>query len=366
MQRRSQIALCGLMALCGCVAPAPQISRRVATPASPVSRAAPAPATHTASTPPGTPSSKPASLALVAPLPNLNDFDRVANGGFDPGWRVGYDTAWIVQLPPIPAGPWKKAFLGAKLGRAKLQPIPGRPPWEKRRITGEIDIAAAQEPIWPHSRRFFLAKAEDIPLEGDPENALSGVGEARWYWTEIPLSNLSSDHPNFIVLFSPSSSLEGPDRSPVLAAGTRPAADAPNAWMSANRRGQPPLGPGEAFESPVKTFSPAVAIKLVPDTEAPVSVSIGQAPAAGWIATAPFQLGASVAGEDIARAWVEVSTDTKKWSAWGTPLLTPPYLFTIAPQALPSGEVWLRIEASDFAEDRGISDSRKVIVPNKR
>ena len=123
---------------------------------------------------------------IIAPLANPNDFSLVANGGFDPGWRVGYETAWVVQLPPAPEGAWRKAYLGAKLGRAKLEQVPGRPPWEKRRVKGEVDIAVAGEPIWPHSRRFLLARAEDIPLEGDPDNAADGVGEARWFWVEVP------------------------------------------------------------------------------------------------------------------------------------------------------------------------------------
>jgi hypothetical protein len=307
--------------------------------------------------------------AYVAPLPNPNDFMLVANGGFDPGWRVGYDAAWVVQLPAAPAGSWRRAYLGAKLGRAKLEQVPGRPPWEKRRVRGDVDIAVAEEPIWPHSRRMLLARAEDVPLEGDPDNAAEGVGEARWFWVEVPVKVVSFDRPNFIVLYSPSESLKGPDRAPVLAGGKWPAGPRPpevNAWLNGSVRGQPPLGTADAFKTPVNTFAPAVAIKLVPANNRAVQVELTATPEPDQTAEEPFLLAASVTGADVSRAWVEVSTDTKKWTPAGRALLTPPFMFTVKPEGLPVGEAWLRVSASDAWENRGASEVRRVIVPSKK
>lgn len=304
---------------------------------------------------------------ILAPLENINDFDLLANGGFDPGWRVGFDTAWVVQLPPAPQGRWKKAYLGAKLGRAKFEPVPGRPSWEKRRVRGEVDIAVAPEPLWPHSRRALLARADQIPLEGDPDNAAAGVGESRWFWTEVPVKHVSFDRPNFVLLFSPSQSLKSPDRSPVLAAGPRKGmAQGVNTWLSSGRKGQPPMGVNEAFKTSVKTYAPAVALKLIPENDLAVAVSWTEFPERGQVVTGPFQVGVSVQGTDVSRAWIESSTDTFKWSATGAAVLTPPYSFTVDPASLPEGEVLLRVTATDAWENRGVTEPRRVIVPQQK
>lgn len=359
MTRRPVAAALSAFFLISCAAPAP---RRVTTPVP--QRPAPAADKPADAAKAVSAASDDGAPLVLSPLANLNDFNLLANGGFDPGWRVGFDTAWVVQLPPAPAGKWKRAFLGAKLGRAKMERVPGRPPWEKRRIKGEIDVAVAGEPLWPHSRRFPLARVEDIPLEADPDNATDGVGEARWFWVEVPVKHVSLDGPNFVALFSPSASLEGADRAPVLAAGPRPGKDkSVNAWMSAGRRGQPPLGTAEVFKTAVNTYAPAVALKLVPANDHAVEVSLAEAPEEGWVATTPFLLSASVSGTDVSRAWVEVSTDTKVWTPAAAPVYTPPFAFTLKPAALPPGETWLRISAVDAWENADVSNERRVIVP---
>ena len=131
-------------------------------------------------------------------------------------------------------------------------------------------------------------------------------------------------------------------------------------------RGQPPLGPADAFKTSVNTYAPAVALKLVRDDGRSVQVVLARAPEAGTLVTAPFLLGASVTGVDVARAWVESSTDTRKWSPVGAALQTPPYTFTIRPKDLPAGEVWLRISAEDEWENRGLSEPLHVIAPERK
>src|SRR5438034_8280659 len=100
---------------------------------------------------------------FLADLPNPADFSLFANGGWDGNWYVGYDKCWISKLPPPPPGEYKRAFLGAKLGRMKTTAQPGRPPWEKQPILGEVDIAVASEPLWPQSRRYMLTGTQYIP-----------------------------------------------------------------------------------------------------------------------------------------------------------------------------------------------------------
>jgi hypothetical protein len=371
--RRGAAALLPALFLAGCIAPAPKGGA-----VRPASRpAAKAPSPSGVFTPAQTPAVRDAAPAeeavgdgqpaVLAPLGNINDFNLLANGGFDPGWRVGYDTLWVVQLPPAPAGKWARAFLGAKLGRAKQEPVPGRPSWEKRRIKGEIDISVAEEPLWPHSRRMLLAETRQIPLEGDPDNPLEGVGEARWFWVEVPLKNVSFDRPNFVVLYSPSESLKGLDRAPVLAAGSKTMMRKDvNVWMKSGAAGEPPIGAVDALKTPVNTYAPAVAIKLVPEGTRAPQVALARAPSDGDTVRNPFLLSASVTGTDVSRAWVEVSTDTRKWSSFGSSVDTAPYAFTVRPALLPAGEVWLRVSANDAWENRGASEPLRVVVPGRK
>ena len=127
---------------------------------------------------------------ILAAKANLNDFRYFANGGFDAGWAVGYHTCWVIKLPTAPAGPWVRAFVGAKLGAAKTQTIPGRPGWDQQPVPGDIYVAIASEPAWPQNRRRLLVRAEDLPLAGHATYPLDGVGESRWFWPEIPLSEV--------------------------------------------------------------------------------------------------------------------------------------------------------------------------------
>src|SRR6266576_594812 len=58
---------------------------------------------------------------------SLHDYGRFADGGPDANWYVGFNNAWIIKLPPAPAGDFARAFVGAKLGRAKTRPVPSKP-----------------------------------------------------------------------------------------------------------------------------------------------------------------------------------------------------------------------------------------------
>ena len=65
---------------------------------------------------------------FLASRSNPNEYSVFANNGWDGNWYVGYDTAWIQKLPPLPGGNYARAFVGAKLGRMKTLPPAGRPP----------------------------------------------------------------------------------------------------------------------------------------------------------------------------------------------------------------------------------------------
>ena len=72
-------------------------------------------------------STGPVLPSYVSLIPNINDFTRFADGGHDANWYIGFNNAWIVRLPAAPQGDFTRAFIGAKIGRAKTRPNPERP-----------------------------------------------------------------------------------------------------------------------------------------------------------------------------------------------------------------------------------------------
>jgi len=121
----------------------------------------------------------------LAELSNLNDYLLFANGGWDGNWYAGFNVCWMKELPIPAAGDYIRAFVGAKLGRMKTRPIAGKPVWEREPIPGSLYISVNSTPSWKQSNSYFLVDARDIPLEGDAENALEGVGESRWFWLKF-------------------------------------------------------------------------------------------------------------------------------------------------------------------------------------
>jgi hypothetical protein len=282
----------------------------------------------------------------------------LANGGFDANWHVGYTTCWVVKLPPAPAGAYARAFLGARLGRMKTATAPGRPSWERRPLSGEIDIAVSPSPQWPQRRRLLLTPAEDIPLEGDPDNALEGVGESRWFWVEIPVSDVSTAGDNYVALFSPSSALTDATRAPILAAG--PKGGAAVTWLNNGVRGQPPLSVGEALRTPIISYTPAVALRLVPAHSPPPRAAWVHPPRGRLGLDAPRTLAVTVDGRDVESVWLEYAVPGGPWRRVGPPLAGAPYLFTLHPGDLPPGEGRIRAVAQDQWANRGATSSRTV------
>jgi hypothetical protein len=122
---------------------------------------------------------------------NINDFGRFADGGADENWYVGFNNAWIVQLPPAPIGEYSRAFIGARIGRAKTRVKPGGRVWDREPIPGKVYVAISPTPAFSADRSFFLAETSDIPLESDPRVFFPGTGHSEWFWTEIPAGMVS-------------------------------------------------------------------------------------------------------------------------------------------------------------------------------
>ena len=128
---------------------------------------------------------------------NLGRFYLYADGGFHADWYIGYNNCWIVKLPPAASLNYSKAYLGAKIGRAKINSWPLS--WDKTPIPGKIYMAVNQQPEFNSDNMYFLADSSDLPLEPLPNDCLDAVDSARWFWAEVPLSRISAENPNYLA-----------------------------------------------------------------------------------------------------------------------------------------------------------------------
>ena len=238
---------------------------------------------------------------------------QVRGWGPDANWYVGFNNAWIVKLPQAPAGDFARAFIGAKLGRAKTRPVPAKP-WLREIIPGKVYVGISPTPAWTSEQSFFLAETRDIPAEADPQARVDGVGAGEWFWAEVPLAQVSFAAPNYLIVWSPTNYFTKASSAPILAATDidEPGGET-RAWLNRSIQGVPPRARGTSLETPLNTLAPAIAIKLVPPgpDDAAVSVADFSVARAGKRVIVRF----SAAGEDVTEAWVEASRDSSNGSA---------------------------------------------------
>ena len=293
---------------------------------------------------------------FVSEIKDISKFGLFATSGWDGNWYVGYNHGWISKLPPIPERDnYKRAYIGAMLGRAKRHYREELKDAEKkndkkgikelrvaikREEYGTIYIGLNSEPSWGKSNTSLLTSIEDIPLEGDSEEALEGVGEARWFWVEVPLKKISPTEPNFIALWSKDEHLNSRENSPILAAGW--GGEEKNSWLDDKIEGVPPTQ-----GKPITIFEPALAIKLVPKSEKSVVIKTYKKDSIIY---------ASVEGVDITKTWIEVKVK-KKWEREGKYMYNPPYIFNIETIDKP---VSLRIAGVDLWGNVGYSEVLQI------
>ena len=123
---------------------------------------------------------------------------------------MGYNNAWIVKLPAAPVGDFSRAFIGAKLGRAKTRPSENRP-WVRDHVPGKIYMAISPTPAFNNKQTFFLIDAADIPAEPDPSASVEGIGSSEWFWAEVPLDKVSFTGPNYVIVGPPRSISRAPE-----------------------------------------------------------------------------------------------------------------------------------------------------------
>jgi hypothetical protein len=296
----------------------------------------------------------------IAELSNVNDYRLFANGGWDGNWYAGFNVCWIEELPPPPAGKYRRAFIGAKLGRAKTRPVSGKPVWEKEAIPGEIFLSLASTPSWEATQKYFLTDAGDIPVEGDPENALENAGESRWFWAEVPLDAVNLTGKNYLALWSPTEYFVSIASSPVIAGGW--GGQKINSWLNNDVKGYAPLNPATSLKTPISVFEPAIAMKLIPEERGQEIIVTVVDVKGGRDKTGNKTFIASVEGQEIEKAWLEISVNGGSWKKQGRYVYTAPYMFTLKADVLSGGKTAVRCAATDIWGDTGYSRSVELQV----
>ena len=301
----------------------------------------------------------------ISAIPNINDYNIFANGGWDGNWYVGYDVCWIKKLPPVPEGNYRKAFIGVKLGRAKTRQKSNKPIWEKEPIPGNIYVGISSTPSWKAEQRFFLTSTEDIPLEPDFENALIGVGESRWFWAEIPLEQIQYNSPNFIAVWSPTEGFVSRSTCPILCGAWGTKTQQPTTWLNNEILGSPPIDPNTSLKTPISIFEPAIILKLIPsNTEREIEVNIVDIKE-GKPNTQDKTIYAIIYSNEILRAYLEMSVDGFEWKKIGHYLYSPPWIFTLSPENLPEGKIFIKVVCEDIWSNYGKSPSVGILVSSK-
>ncbi len=291
---------------------------------------------------------------IITLAPTVHDYSRFADGGPDANWYIGFNNAWIVKLPPAPSGEFQRAFIGAKIGRAKTQPNPDKP-WIRQIIPGQVYMGLSQTPSWSSEQSFFLAETKDIPADADPQAHVDGVGAAEWFWAEVPMSMVSFTAPNYLIVWSPTNYFTQDSSAPILAAADADgSSNETRAWNNRSILGAPPRAAGNSLETPINNIVPALAIKLVPPgpDEPAVSINDLDVARAGRRLLVRF----SAAGEDVSEGWVEISRDRLDWSRDSKLQRRPPFVFDLGPDTAPGPGMYLRGAARDISGAVGYSD----------
>lgn len=290
---------------------------------------------------------------IVTLAPSVHEYERFADGGSDANWYAGFNNAWIVKLPAAPAGEFARAFIGAKIGRAKTRPVAGKP-WLRELIPGKVYAGISSSPAWSSEQSFFLAETRDIPAEADPQARVDGVGGGEWFWAEVPLTQVSFTQPNYLIVWSPTNYFTKASSAPILAAADIENTGETRAWLNRSIQGVPPRSRGASLETPLNTLAPAIAIKLVPPGPDEPAVSVADLSVAkvGGRAVVRF----SAAGEDVVEAWVEASRDQLEWQRVSRLGRRPPYMFALPADKTPLPGTYVRGAAKDISGAVGYSE----------
>ncbi len=290
----------------------------------------------------------------ISPVRDMSKFYLYANGGFHADWYVGFNNAWIIKLPPVNAQEYDKAFIGAKIGRAKIRSYPKS--YDKRIIPGKIYMGISKSPSFTTENMYFLIDSSDLPLEPLPGDYLDGINSAQWFWAEIPLSAISSEEANYLAIWSSSRYFLKSSSSPIIAAALSDD-KTENVWLNRSIKGNPPFGKN-TLEMPINGVKPAMTIKLIPKNSYRVIIKGFRAEIGGEEMIVSF----TAIGEDIHNTWLELSYDKFDWQRVTKFMFNPPYYHTFKNGELSEDMFYLRAAGVDALGNVGYSS--EIIIPS--
>lgn len=303
------------------------------------------------------PQAKPMVPSYRSQAGDLSKYYLYADGGFHADWYIGFNNCWIVKLPPVDVTGYAKAYIGARIGRSKIMSHPMS--WDQNPIPGKIYMGVSRVPSFSGDNTFFLVEAEDLPREPLPNDSISGVESAQWFWASVPMTHIASDGPNYLAVWSNSRYFTSASSAPIIAAAFSDASGEESAWLNRSIKGAPPSG-DNALETPLAGIKPAIAIKLVPSNEYKVLIR-------GFMAEMDAQkifVSFSAIGEDVRAAWLELSYDKFEWQRITRYMFSPPYHVTLDRADMSSDMFYLRAAAVDALENTGYS--KELLIPAVR
>ncbi|MBN2406864.1 MAG: hypothetical protein JXJ19_04125 [Elusimicrobia bacterium] len=288
------------------------------------------------------------SPVFLAELPTPGEYVLFANGGWNGNWYVGYEHAWVTKLPPVGDLEYGKAYLGARLGRAKtreqISEIHGKQKTDIQPGPYSILIGVSRSEKEPPNKKYVLADTDELPMEGSPVMALENVSASRWFWVEIDSDLLSRETPNYIRVWSENSELDSAETSPILAGGVG-SNKLDNSFLV--------IGSDDPDVKTIKYFEPAIAMKFV-KKGAPVPrieiKTFEQHP----LDPMKQLVGTEVSGEYITEVGMQVKSGSG-WEDTGRIVTGPPYDLVLSYKDLSPGEYQFRCWAKNWWESTGYS-----------
>ncbi len=294
---------------------------------------------------------------FVSLIDDLNMYYLYANGGFHADWYVGYNNAWIVKLPPIDKEGYVKAFIGAKLGRAKNTSYPTAS--DLKPIESKIFVSISDSPKFP-PKAYLLCENSDIPFEALEEESIRWVDSAKWFWTEIPLKAISSDKDNYVAIWAQSQNLTSSQTSPIIAAGYLDDGKE-NVWVNTSIKGS--ISTVEnSLEIPISGIKPAIVIKLIKENDYRVVIKNFS-----YYTTSDLHsFSWNVIAADAQKSWLEISFDRIKWDRLSRYIFSPPYSISFKSTEIPQDVFYVRACSTDIFENTECSSYVSVNNTTKK
>lgn len=332
---------------------------------------------------------------FLAKLPNPHEYSLFGTSGWNGNWYIGPDHCWIQKISlPGNLSRFKKVYAGAKIGRAKpreeilrvlgypgLQEEYRKKEKEKENLTGD-DLKRREEELTKMKKEmddmiektsrpkkiyiavsatldfrdrlkvFPLAESAEIPLEGSPEEAVEGIGEARWFWAEIPADLVRDFSSVYLACWSDDPLYNRHDTAPIIASGWGDQTE--DSWMTALDKDRPDSSQSKG----ISYFEPALAVKLVvsekDETASPIKIK-------KWDAQPdPERQGKRY----IVRFWLEMERDSlarfqmekeekQGFVLWGFPFWNSPAIVTV--KDVEKGRYRVRALGRSWSEEESVS-----------